>query len=843
MKSFENLPLPLRLALRELRGGIRGFRVFLACLILGVGVIAGVGTVTDAVHGSIAEQGRALLAGDVEVRIFQRAASPEERAYFEAAGEVSEITQFRGIVRNPDNAERLLAELKAVDDSYPFYGDLRLSHPAPFDQLYGKLGGRWGAVVDPNLAERLEAGIGDAVVIGEATFEIRSLLEYEPDRSNEGFQLGPTILISNAGVAETNLLLPGSLYYKHYKLRLPPDVALEQWREQLNAAFPDARWRVRDREGSAPGVRRFVDNMGMFLTLVGLMALVVGGVGVGNAVGNYMRGKTPVISTLKILGADSKTIFRTYLTQVMLFAGVAIAVGLALGLSAGIAVTYLIRGLLPFEVQLAIGPLPLVTAAFYGVAVSLMFSLRPLAVAKKVRPVQLMRDIVAGDHEKPDLRYRLYVAALTALVMGLAVALSPWKTMAAGFVLGAAAVLLLLRGAGRLVARLSRHLPRPRSPALRLAISNLHRPGAATAAVVMSLGLGLSLFATVVLVDRNFTHRLNEQVPDQAPTFFMIDIQKQQAGDFRALAESLPGVTSLRLVPSLRGHVTHLDGVPADEAEVDPDSAWVLRGDRVLTYADELPKGNTIVEGEWWAENYSGPPLISFAAEEARDLRLEVGDTVTVNILGRPITATVANLRQLDWSTMDLNFTITFAPGALEATPHTYIASLHARDQAEEEVHRALTDAFPNVTAIRMKEILTSIDNILVQIRGAVNYTGALAILAGILVLSGALAAGYRFRVYDSVIMKILGAVRRDVLKAFVFEYALLGAITGVMALLFGGVSAYLIIVHVMEMEFTLFPLAAAATVLASLVITLVFGMVNTWRALGVKPSRILRDF
>jgi len=843
MNHLEILPVTFRLALRELRGGVKGFRVFLACLILGVGAIAAVGNLTDSVLTSLKDQGRALLAGDVEVRLFQRQATEEERAFFETTGQVSEVTRLRAMARADVSGERMLTELKAIDDTYPLYGDLRLSPNGTFEDLFGERGGLWGLAADPNLAERLKVKVGDTLKVGDVTFEMRALLENEPDRSNEGFLLGPTILVGRDVVPLTRLIQPGSLYYQHYKIRTPQNLNLTAWQENLNVAFPDARWRVRDRQGSAPGVRRFVERMGMFLSLVSLMALVVGGVGVGNAVGNYMRGKTPVIATLKILGADSRMVFHTYMIQIMLFSAVAILTGLVAGVMVAFVVVKLISGALPIEVAFGVSGLSLLIAAFYGVCISLIFSLWPLAIAKKIPPVRLLRDLVRTERTRPDLRYRLYVIGLMSAVMALAIALSPYPGMAAGFVLGAAAIIVLLRWAGKGVALLASRLPRSKKPAVRLAVSNLYRPGAATGAVVMSLGLGLTLFAMVILVDENFSSRLNDQIPDQAPAFFMIDIQKNQVEEFRTTAEGLPGVSDLRLVPSLRGRVVSLKGIPADEVEADPNAAWVLNGDRVLTYSEEIPDSNTLATGEWWPADYQGPPLVSFSAEEAAGLGLGVGDSITVNVLGRNITATVSNLRNLEWGTMNFNFVMVFAPGALESAPHTFMASMKAADGVENQVHRAMTDAFPNVTAIRMKEILTSIDNILVQIRSAVNYTGALAIIAGILVLSGALAAGYRFRVYDSVIMKILGAIRRDVLQAFIYEYSLLGLITGVMGLFFGGIASYLVIVYVMEMEFTLYPVAAISTVLGSLVITLLFGLLNTWRALGEKPAAVLRQF
>jgi putative ABC transport system permease protein len=840
--SGNTFSIALKIALRELRGGLMGFRVFLACLILGVGTIAGVGLVTGAARDSIAEQGRSLLAGDVEVRLFQRAATPDERAYFEGAGEVSEVVRLRGMARNPASGERLLAEIKAVDEVYPFYGTLKLSKPGSFETLYGMRDGAWGAAVDPNLAERLQAKVGDVIEIGDARFQIRTLIENEPDRSNEGFLLGPTILTARVSIPDTHLLLPGSLYYTHYKIKLPPTTDLAAWQESLEAAFPEAGWQVRDREGSSPGLRRFVENMGMFLALVGLMALVVGGVGVGNAVGNYLQGKTGVIATLKILGADSKTVFAIYLAQVLMLTFAAIVAGLALGLGAAFASTELVKTVFPVPIAFSFAPLPLVTAALFGLAVALMFSLWPLAKAKNLPPTRLLRAVVSGRPAKPEWKFRLAVFALAAAAMAGAIAASPWKGMAAGFVAGAVAVLLVLRGAGAAVSRLAARLPHNRRPALRLAIANLHRPGAATGAVVVSLGLALTLFVLIGLSGANLSARINEQIPEQAPAFFIIDVQKTQVAAFEAAARAVPGFEELRLVPSLRGRITALKGVPAEQAEVDPGSAWVLRGDRVLTYLADIPKGNSIASGAWWPRDYSGPPLVSFAAEEAAGLGLAVGDTLTVNILGRPVEAKIANLRNLDWGTMDLNFTVVFAPGTLEEAPHTFIASLRVADGAEEAAHRLLTDAFPNITVIRMKEILTSIDRTLVQIRAAVDATGALAIVAGILVLGGALAAGYRFRLYDAVILKMLGAVRADVAKAFLLEFALLGLITGLLALAFGTLAAYLVVAKVMEMEFTLFPGTAAATVLGALAITVVFGLFSTWRALGARPLQVLRE-
>jgi putative ABC transport system permease protein len=844
MRTFSNFPLPLRFALRELRGGVKGFKVFLACLILGVGAIAAVGGLTDSIRTSLTEQGQSLLGGDIELRLFQREASDAELAFFSEGAEVSKSIRLRGVIRSPATDKRTLVELKGVDDLYPLYGQLVLDPPVDRALAFAFDGTHYGIAIDPFLADRLEIGVGDTVELGTLTFEVRSLIETEPDRSNEGFLWGPTVIVSTDVVFETGLISPGSLYNSHYKIRLPEEVDVLAWQDSLAEAFPEATWRVRDRDGGAPGVRRFVDNMGMFLTLISLTALLVGGVGVGNAVGNYMRGKTKVIATMKILGADSSLVFKTYLVQIGIFSLVAVLAGLLVGVLAAFTIVGLIGSALPVEVGFTLSASPLILAAVYGIFVSIIFSIWPLAVAKKVSPVQMMRDLVAHEKVRPEWKYIFLMLLLVALVMGLALYLSPWKYTATGFVVGAAAIILMLRQTGKGVAWLFSKAPRSKKPALRLAIANLHRPGAATGAVVMSLGLGLSLFAMVALIDKNFSANLNEQIPDEAPAFFMLDIQRAQADDFKTLAEGLDGVTDLNLVASLRGRLTEFNGVPVDEVELpNQDSAWVIGGDRTISYFDALPENNTLTEGVWWDEDYSGPPLVSFAAEEARNLGLAIGDFITINVMGQEINAEISSLRSFDWGTRNFNFVMIFTPKALQGAPHTFMASLDAELEQESAIHKAITDAFPNVTAIRIREILTSIDNILIQIRSAVNYTGSLAILAGILVLGGALAAGYRARVYDSVILKILGAVRRNVMTAFIFEYLLLGIITGVLALGFGGVASYLIMTEVMDMTFVFYPGAAGLTIVVSLVITLFFGIINTWQALGEKPTTVLRQF
>jgi putative ABC transport system permease protein len=839
-RPFSNLPVSLRMALRELRGGLGGFRIFLACLILGVAAIAGVGSLTRAINTGLQEEGQILLGGDVEVRILRRPATAEELAFFERSGEVSQGVRLRAMARAERSGERTLVEVKAVDGLYPLYGGLELAPAIGRRVAFANTGSDWGAAIPPNLADRLQAEVGDRLRVGDVSFEVRSILEREPDRSNEGIQWGPTVMIELAALSETHLILPGSMVFYHYKIQLPEGADIDGWLESLNQSFPEANWRVRTRSNSSPGVRNFVDRMGMFLVLVGLSALVVGGVGVGNAVRAYMDEKVETVATFKILGGTGGMIFSIYLSQVMILA----VVGVVAGLGVGVFVPPLLAGFLSEQIPVAprfeMFPEPIITAAVYGLLITLAFTIWPLGKARDLPAARLFRSLVAPERKLPRWPYIFMIALSGLIIGGLAIGLSDLKQLATGFVIGAALSFLILRFTGSVIQAIARRLPRPKNAVLRVALANLHRPGAATGAVVLSIGLGLTLFASIALVEGNLSARVRDQIPDLAPAFFMIDIQKNQVEGFRAVSAGLEGLNELRIVPSLRGTITEIDGVPSAEVNAAPEARWVISGDRNLTYSGTVPEGNSIVAGEWWPSDYSGPPLISFSAEEARGLGIRIGDKLKVNILGREIEATVANLRQLDWGTLSFNFVIVFAPGTLEAAPHTYMASLKIAPAEEQVAHRILTDAYPNVTAIRVKEILDTLNNILSQIGVAVRATAAVAILAGIFVLAGALAAGHRHRIYDAVVMKVLGAVRRDILKAFVYEYVGLGLITGVVALALGSFIGRFVVIEVMELEFVFLPLPMISTILLSIAVTVIFGLLGTWKALGARPNRIL---
>jgi putative ABC transport system permease protein len=837
-----------RLARRELRGGIGGFRVFLACLTLGVGAIAAVGSIAAAVLAGLAADGASILGGDVSLRSIQREITDDQRAWLATRGPVSRATHMRAMARAETGPARSLIEFKAIDGNYPLYGEIvydpPLAPPLDSDRLYGRRDGVWGATADRSLLTRLGIGLGGRVRVGSATYEIRAVIEREPDRASgaRAFTIGPRFMVSDASVAETGLIRPGSQVWYLYRLRLAEGTSIAQWRADLDAAFPDAPWFVRDRSDGSPQLRRFVDRTTLFMTLVGLTALLVGGVGVGNAVGSYLSGKRTTIATLKCLGATRGVIFATYLTLVMAMTALGIAIGLAIGSALPMLAAGLMSEMLPMAARIGIYPAPLLMAAAFGVLTALAFSLWPIARACELPAGSLFRDLAAPTRRWPRPLYVGLCGAAIAGLIALAILGAEDRRFAMWFVLGAAGSLAVFRGAGYAVAWAARRAGSVRRPTLRLALANLHRPGAPTASIVVALGLGLTVMVAVALIEGNLRNQITENLPVRAPAFFFVDIQPDQAAAFRTAVREVDQAAEIESVPMLRGRITAINGVPAEKVKTDGESDWVLRGDRGITWRGAEPAGADIVAGKWWPADYSGPPLVSFDARAAQSFGVGVGDTLTVNILGRDITARIANLQRHQWGTLRMNFVVVLSPGAVENAPQTNLATVRLTPSREARLERTITDRFTNVTAIRVRDVLETVGEILSRLGGAIRITAGITILSGTLVLAGAVAAGHRRRVYDAVVLKVLGATRRDVLGAYLIEFGLLGLATSVIAAVLGTFAGAIVVTELMHFDWVFLPAVVVVTTLICIALTLAFGFFGTWRALGQRAAPLLRN-
>src|SRR6202790_4256455 len=672
--------LALRYALRELRGGLRGFYVFIACIALGVMAIAGVGSVAASLGEGLAREGRTLLGGDVAFSLIQREAKPDEIAFLRSRGQVSVAATLRAMARTGDG-RLALVELKGVDRAYPMLGELTLDPKLPVADLLAERDGAFGAAADSTLLARLDLKIGDRVSIGSATFQIRSVVGAEPDRLAGGLRFGPRFLVSEAGWRATALLQPGSLVRWIYRVKLPDNAADDRAATRLaddtHSALPEAGWEIRSRGNASPQLERTISRFTQFLTLVGLAALLVGGVGVANAVKSHIDRRRDVIAAFKALGATGRDVFTIYLTQVVVLA----AIGSGVGLAAGAALPFVIVGvfgkLLPLPVVAALHPDELALSFVYGLLTALTFGLWPLGRVHDVPVAALFREAVASEWHRPRWRYLALMAVVIALLVAVVVGLAYDKRVAAVFVASSVVVFALLRVIAAGLMALARRLPRTRITMLRLAIANIYRPGALTPSVVMSLGLGLAVLVTITQIDGNLRRQFLAALPDRAPSFYFIDIPSTEAGQFGAfLKQQAPPQSTIEDVPMLRCRIVSAHGVKAEDLKPSPDAEWVLQSDRGLTYTSEVPRGSKVVEGQWWAPDYSGPPLVSFEKKLADGLGLKIGDEVVVNALGRDISATISNMRTVDWQSLGINFVLVFSPNAFHGAPHTHIATL-----------------------------------------------------------------------------------------------------------------------------------------------------------------------
>lgn len=837
------LRLAWAIAGREMRSGLTGFRIFLTCLALAVAALAAVGTVRASIEAGLARDGVALLGGDAEVELTYRFATEAERAALDRiASALSETAEFRSMAtvsRNGQN-ERALTQVKAVDDAYPLVGAVRLSPPIPWDQALSP-DGNPGAVMERTLAERLGLSPGDGFRLGEQEFTLTAILDSFPDNAGESLALGPVTILRTEDLAQSGLLGAGTLFEAQYRLLLPPGTDLDTARTQVMAALEGAGARWRDARNGAPGLTVFVDRLGAFLILIGLSGLAVGGVGISAAVRAWLDEKLPVIATLKTLGASRRTVFLTYLMQVGLMTALGIGLGLVLGAALPVLLAPLIQSRLPMPAAFGVYPGPLAEAALYGVLAALVFTLWPLGRAAETRAAVLFRSGVDDGRGLPRPGLLAMIAAAAGVFLVVAAAFSGNWRLTLWTLGGIAATLALLAAVALLAAPLARALmPMARlRPAVRLALGALRVRRGDASGVVLSLGLGLSVLAVVGQVDGTLRRAIQSEMPGVAPSFFFVDLQPDQIEGFLDLVRGNPAVSRVEAAPMLRGVVTQINGRPA--AEVAGDH-WVVRGDRGLTYSENPPSRTTITAGEWWPADYDGPPLISFSAEEAAEIGLSLGDTLTVNVLGRDITGTIASFRQVDFRNAGIGFVMSMNPAALRGAPHTWIATVYAEPEAESAILREVGDRWPNVTAIPVGEAIERVADLLAGIGAAVRWGAAATLVTGFAVLVGTALAAARARRYEAAILKTLGASRALILRSFALRAALLGLIAGGAAVGAGAVGGWAVSHHVLDIEHRVIWSNAILLVAGGVIATLAAELAFALRALTVRPAAILRS-
>ena len=837
--------LAWKLARRELRGSLASFRVFLTCLAIGVATIAAVGSITSAINAGLAANGRALLGGDVELRLTHRFAGAEERAWLDAeVGAISEVVSFRGMIGAP-SGERALAQIKAVDGPYPLIGAIELADGDVAKALAVR-DGVFGAVVEQTMMDRLELSIGDALRLGTNDVELRGVITGEPDRQASGIGLGPRVMVSQEALEGAGLLQPGSLYRVAYRLVLAEGDTAERLRARLDEAFPDAGWRWRDLSDPSPGTSRIVERIGTFLVLVGLASLAVGGVGVSAATRGYLERKTETIGALKALGASGGLTVAIYLIQIMLLTLMGIVIGLAIGAGVPLLLASTLRDALPVPADFGVYPVALFEAAAYGLMTALLFGLWPLAMARETPVAVLFRDVVESGRRFPRPIYLLGLFALFAALVGVTILFSGNVMLGGFFIGGLIAALLAFALVARIIRWFARGLGRRQKitrgrPALRLALSSIGGPGSETSGVMLSLGLGLTLLSTIGQIDANLRGLIAGDISESAPAFFYLDIPSPQKEAFVMAAKKDSAIDRVETAPMLRGRIVKINGEVADPEKIAPEARWMLRGDRGLTYSPTPPEGTTLTEGAWWPEDYTGKPLLSFIEEEGRQMGLKIGDTLTVNVLGRDLTAQIANFREVEWRRMGINFTLVVNPAALQGAPHSHIATVYAAEGEEGRLTRMFAEDFPSAVAIPVRDVIERTKTLIGQLADAVRGASLATILSGFIVLIGVTAAAQRRHLFEAAVLKTLGAEQGTLMRAAVLRYLFLGSAAAALAIGIGALAAWAVMTKVFEAEFAFAAGSALIVGVLGVLATLFTCGFFARRMVAVMPAQMLR--
>ena len=821
----------LNFAFRDLRGGLSGLGLLWVCLAVAVAGIASVTSLASSIDSAIAANGRQLLGGDLILTVAQREATADERAAMEGLGRWSKSVTTRAMLVTPDGRS-MLAELSGVDRQWPLAG--RVDFAPGGSRPHGP-----EIAIGREAAERLGVGPGGSLQVGQRPFRISAVIDKMPSASD--FALAPPALMDEAGLAMSGLVQPGSLTTTSYRLLLPAGADPEAAGKAFQQRFPEGGWRASDRGDAGGGTRRFVDRLGQMLLLVALSALAIGGLGMSSAAAAFAASRRPNIAILKLLGTPRSTINAMLGIEIALIAALAIAAGLAVGalapaLVAGIAAPFLPVAPDPSPQWLALGE-----AALFGLLVTLAASWRMIANAGDTRPARLLRGDVA-DAEPMRWRSLLVPAVALGLAAALAIVTASDRAFAAVGVASIAGLCLLFALLGLAVRRAARSARHLGGPVTRLGIAALDRPGAPTGRLAVSLGLGLTLLVTLAATASSILAEIDSTIPKRAPALFLVDIPRAERSGFEALAKAeLPGA-QLRLVPSLRGPVTEVNGTRVADMKAIPEGAWILRGDRGLTFANELPEANRIVAGKWWPAYYRGPPLVSIDVDAATALGLKVGDTLTVAVLGRPVTARIASLREIDWRSMGFNFAIIFSPGSIDNAPYTLMATVAPGEgRSTMAFEQRLTRQLPMVSAIRVADIVAQVRSLLESIDGAVRVATAFAIAMGMIVLAGSVVATRRQRARDIVLLRLVGATRWQVARSQLVEFALLSASVALAAFAAGALAARLVVTRLFEFPFSpdwpglaLIPAGAVALAIAA-------AFVAALPALNARPAEGLR--
>ena len=843
MKIFQELQISWPVARREIRNGIFGFRILIACLVLGVATITIIGSIKSGIEEGLKEEGALLLGGDAEAEFTYRFANPAELSWLESKSKkISEIVDFRSMVFvEGETNERALTQVKAVDKNYPLMGEVNLYSFETLSEALQKERGVPGAVIEQILVDRLGLTLGDTFKLGQTKFHLGGVIKSVPDSGSDGFGLGPRSIVYKDDLESSGLLSPGTLFSTKYRLDLKDTEDLDLLSKKASEKFEKTGMRWKDARNAAPGINEFVERLETFLVLVGLSGLIVGGVGIAASVRSYILLKTSTIATLRSIGASNSIIFQTYFIQIIIFSLLGILIGGCLGSIGPFLLGKWLTYSIPIPIKIGFYFKPILEAIIYGLLTSTAFSLWPLSSIENIKSSELFRNETETKFRLPRFKYLATILAIVLSLIILAayftgsIKLTLWTAFA---IISSFLCLIFVAAAVRAGTQKIRIKLR-RNPKLRWALSAITGPKEGAIIIILSIGIGLSVLSSIGQIGGNIRLAIQQDLPDVAPSYFFIDIQKSQMPEFRKIMEANKEVTAFDEAPMIRGIISRINGIPAKEFA---GEHWVLSGDRGITYSTAPAERSKITEGIWWAPDYKGPAQVSFADEEGKEMGLSLGDELTVNIMGRDINATITSFRDVDFSTAGIGFIMSMNPHALQSAPHSFISTVYAKPKAEAQLLREVAGRFPNITAVRIKEAIAQVSTILTSISSVVLYGATTTILTGFLVLIGTAASTEKARKYEAAILKAIGASEASILFSFALRSILLGGVAGAIALAIGMIGAWAVCNYIMGAEYSIIWLNAFFVIVGGVLANVFASLYFSIRAMRASTSSVLRS-
>ena len=840
----------LHLGLLDMRGDMRRFGLLILCLAVGTALIAGVSSVGASIKQAVERDAAVIVGGDVELSRTDRPANSNEKAIIASFGKVAAVVDTN--VRAQASAGEAFVDLMAVGAGYPLVGQLESvglppqTEPATF---LGFENGSFGALVDPLLLDKLGARVGDVITIAGTPFEARGTLGRLPDGAVRGFRLGLPALIGLDGfgnLADTTSPLPGLGTYYRYKV-LSDAHDSSKLRADLELALGDNGWTIRTPRDALGPVVHYYDLFMRFLTIVGLASLLVGGVSVWTVISSYIAERSTVIAVMRSIGASRARIFIHFFAQVAILALIGVGIGLLVGLVTGLLALPLVGQAIGVVLPPSLYPGPLAVAAAVGLVTAFAFSYLPLQQALNIEPVILFRSrglasphfawakLIGSVQVVPVILAAILFVALAVVMTGDVVLVAAFSLMSV------VSVAIFRMAAGWLIVGI-RQLPESPIPIIRRALRGISGPASNAPAVVVAIGMALSMLIVVLALETNLSNEYLGASAFDVPTFVASDLFDDEAAKLNALQREDRDIVDMTATPMLRGAVTAVNGKPSGALKPHgSESLFLLSGDVPLTYRSQLPKASRLVAGTWWAADYGGPALVSLHQSLRSGLGVNIGDQITFEIYGDSITATVSSFRDYAWQG-GIDFLVAFSPGVLEAYPATLLSAVKAAPGREEVVERKLAATVPDVRFIAIGETLEQVTKALGQLSLAAATVGGIAVVNGLLVLLGSLATGRQQRRADALITKVLGASQVELMVTYALQYLLLAAFAALLAAGIGIMVAWGLTLALLDVEFSVNTGILAVVLGGAVALVAVFGVTTIISVFRTAPARLLRQ-